>query len=92
MRSKHIHRNDRTNTSRYGFLKLTVTVIKMLCKDTKVMLRLSNFLNIAAGILQGDTFEPFLFLNCLHYVLCTSIDLKKNGFNFTLKEEKSVAY
>ena len=41
----------------------------------------TDYFNIVAGVLQGDTLAPYLFIICLDYVLRTSIDLmKENGF------------
>ena len=49
-----------------------------------------NF-NIVAGVLQGDTLAPYLFIICLDYMLRTSIDLmKENGFK--LAKERSRRY
>ena len=43
------------------------------------------------GVLQGDTFSPYLFIICLDYVLRTSIDkMKENGFKLT--KERSRRY
>ena len=45
-------------------------------------------MDIVAGVLQGDTLAPYLFIICLDYVLRTSIDLmKENGFK--LAKERS---
>ena len=41
----------------------------------------TNFLDIATGVLQGDTLALFLFIICRDYVLWMSVDLmKENGF------------
>ena len=41
----------------------------------------TDYFNIVAGVLQGDTLAPNLFIICLDYVLRTSIDLmKENSF------------
>ena len=41
----------------------------------------ANFFNIVAGVLQGDTLTPYLFIICLDYIFRMSIDLmKENGF------------
>ena len=46
----------------------------------------SDFFDIVAGVLQGDTLSPYLFIIWLDYVLWTSINLmKENGF--TLETE-----
>ena len=45
------------------------------------MVRLSDgytdFFNIILWVLQADTFASYLFINSLHYILRTSIDLEK---------------
>ena len=57
----------------------------MLYKNTKVKVRSpdgdTDYFDIVAGVLQGDTLAPYLFIIYLEYVLRTSIDLmKENGF------------
>ena len=47
--------------------------------------------DIVAGVLQGDTLVPYLFIICLDYVLRTSIDkIKENSFKLT--KERSRRY
>ena len=49
----------------------------------------TDYFNIVAGILQGDTFAPYLFIICLDYVLRTSIDkIKESGFKLTKERSK----
>ena len=44
----------------------------------------TQYFDIVAGVLQGDTLAPYLFIICLDYVLRTSIDkIKENGFELT---------
>ena len=51
----------------------------------------TDYFNIVAGVLQGDTLAPYLFIICLDYVLWTSIDkMKDNGFK--LAKERSRRY
>ena len=51
----------------------------------------TDFFDIVAGVLQGYTLAPYLFIFCLDYVIQTSIDLmKENGF--TLKKARSRQY
>ena len=48
-----------------------------------------NTSTIVAGVLQGDTLAPYLFIICLDYVLRTSIDkIKENGFELTKKRSR----
>ena len=67
----------------------------MLYRNTKAMVRFPNgdtdFFNLVAGVLQGDTLAPFLFILTLDYVLRTSVD-KLNGFGCTLEKAKSRRY
>ena len=50
----------------------------ILYRNTKVKVRSpdgdTEYFDIVAGILQGDTLAPYLFIICLDYVLRTSID------------------
>ena len=50
----------------------------MLYRNTKVKVRSpdgdTDYFDIVAGVLQGDTLAPYLFIICLDYVLRTSID------------------
>ena len=79
----------------YGLPKETIAAILMLYKNTKVKVHSpdgdTDYFNIVAGVLQGDTFASYLFIICLDYVLRTSIDLmKENGFK--LGKERSRRY
>ena len=79
----------------YGQPKETIATIMMLYRNTKVKVcsldgDTDNF-NIVAGVLQGDTLAPHLFIICLDYVLRTSINkIKENGFKLT--KERSRRY
>ena len=78
----------------YGLLKKkTVAAITILYRNTKVKVRSPNgdteYFNFVAGVLQGDTLAPYLFIICLDYVLRTSIDkIKENGFELTKKRSR----
>ena len=62
----------------YGLPKGTVADIMILYRNTKVKVRSpdgdTDYFDIAAGVLQGDTLAPRLLIICLDYVLRTSID------------------
>ena len=72
----------------YSLPKETLAAITILYRNTKVKVRSSDgdteYFDIVARVLQGDTLAPYLFIICLDYVLRTSIDkIKENGFKLT---------
>ena len=49
----------------------------------------TDYFDIVARVLQGDTLAPYLFIICLDYVLRTLIDkIKENGFELTNKRSR----
>ena len=71
----------------YGLPKETVAAIMILYRNIKVKVRSpdTDYFDIVAGVLQGDTLAPY-HLDHLDYVLRTSIDkIKENGFKLTKK-------
>ena len=83
------------NLLAYVLHKETVAAIMMLYKNTKVKVRSpvgdTDYFDIVAVVLQGDTLASYLFINCQDYTLRTSIDLmKENGFKLT--KERSRRY
>ena len=76
----------------YGIPCETVNAIMMLYKDTRCLVRSpdgdTSFFDIVAGVLQGDTLAPFIFVICLDYVLRRAID-EKTDLGFTLYERRS---
>ena len=77
----------------YGIPKETVAAITILCRNTKVKVRSpdgdTEYFDIVARVLQGDTLAPYLFIICLDYVLRTSIDkIRENGFELTKKRSR----
>ena len=79
----------------YGLPKETVAAVMMLYKDTRALVRSpdgdTDYFDIVAGVLQGDTLAPFLFIICLDYVLRTSLDLiKEKGFTLKKGKEQTV--
>ena len=77
----------------YGLPKETVAAITILYRNTKVKVRSPNgdteYFDIVAGVLQGDTLAPYLFIICLDYVLRISIDkIRENGFELTKKRNR----
>ena len=79
----------------YGLPKETVTAIMKPYRNTKVKVcspdgDTANF-DIVAGVLQGDTLAPYLFIICLDYMHRTSIDKMKDN-SFKLTKERSRRY
>ena len=77
----------------YSIPKETVAAITILYRNTKVKVRSpdgdTEYFDIVAGVLQGDTLAPYLFIICLDYVLRTSTDkIKENGFELTKKRSR----
>ena len=77
----------------YGIPQETVAAITILYRNTKVKVRSpdgdTEYFDIVAGVLQGDTLAPYLFIICLDYVLRTSIDkIKENDFELTKKRSR----
>ena len=67
----------------------------MLYKNTKVKVRSpdgdTDYFDIVAGVLPGDTLAPYLFIIFLDYVLRTSIDIIKDN-SFKMAKERSRRY
>ena len=76
----------------YGITKETVDAIMLLYHDTSSMVRSpdgdTDFFDNSAGVLQGDTLAPCIFIICLDYVLRKALD-KNNELGFALAKRKS---
>ena len=77
----------------YGLPKETVAEITILCRITKVKVRSpdgdTEYFDIVAGVLQGDTLTPYLFIICLDYMLRTTIDeIRENDIELTKKRSR----
>ena len=77
----------------YGIPKETVAAITILYRNTKVKVRSpdgdTEYFDIVAGVLQGDTLAPYLFIICLDYVLRISFDkIRENDFELTKKRSR----
>ena len=68
-----------------------INVIDILYKDTRAKVISpdgeTEYFNIAAGLLQGDTLAPYLFIIILDYVMRQVMSNNNNGF--TIEERKS---
>ena len=70
-----------------------IPAIMILYRNNQVKVRSldgdTDDFNIVAGVLQGDTLAPYLFIICLDNVLRTAIDkIKENGFELTKKRSR----
>ena len=77
----------------YGLPKEIVVAIMILYRNIKVKVQSpdgdTEYFDIVAGILQGDTLAPYLFIICLDYVLRTSINkIRENCFELTKKRSR----
>lgn len=76
----------------YGIPSETVEAITKLYKNTRAMVRSPDgdtaFFDIVAGVLQGDTLAPYIFIICLDYVLQMSAD-KMHHLGLTLTKRTS---
>ena len=77
----------------YGLPKETIAAITILYKNIKVKVCSldgdTEYFDIVAGVLQGDTLAPYLFIICLDYVLRTLIDkIRENDFELTKKRTR----
>ena len=77
----------------YDIPKETVAAIMILYRNTKVKVHSpdgdTEYFDIVAGVLQGDTLALYLFITCLDYVLRKLIDkIKENRFELTKKRSR----
>ena len=76
----------------YSLLKDTVAAIIILYRNIEVKVRSpdgdTDYFNIVAGVLQGDTLAPYLFIICLDYALRTSIYNEEKSFELTKKRSR----
>ena len=78
----------------YGLPKETVVAIIIIYRNTKIKVRSldrdTDYFDIVAGVLQGDTLAPHFFILCLDYGLRTSINkIKENDFKLTKDRSRS---
>ena len=75
----------------YNLPKETIAAIMILYKNTKVKVRSpdgdTDYFDIVAGVLQGETLAPYLFIICLDDVLRMSISIMKDN-GFKIREDR----
>ena len=84
-------------TFTYGLPKESITAIMMLYKNTKVKFSSldgdTDYFDIVAGVLLGDTLSLYLFIICLDYGLQTTINLmKKTASRWQRKKKQKIHY
>ena len=89
----HSQRKDGTNPTSIWPTKEIVAAITILYRNTKVKVRWpdgdTEYFDIVAGVLQGDTLAPYLFIIYLDYMLRTLINkIRENGFELTKKRSR----
>ena len=88
-----IHRGTMLSILRaYGIPEVLIRSIGALYEGTTSTIRTpdgdTDFFQVLAGVLQGDTLAPYLFVIVLDYVLRTSID-ENSELGFTLHPRRS---
>ena len=75
----------------YGIPNELLNAIDILYKDTRAKVVSpdgeTEYFNIVAGVLQGDTLAPYLFIIVLDYIMRHVMSKNNNGF--TVEERKS---
>ena len=73
-----------------------LNAIKLLYQDTKAKVVApegdTDFLDISAGVLQGDTLAPYLFCIVLDYVMRKALHGKEEALGFTIEHRRSSRY
>ena len=73
----------------YGVNSKIVKAIGIMYKNTEAMVRSpdgdTTFFEIMAGVIQGDTLAPYLFIICLDYALRILAE-RNNNLGFTIKK------
>ena len=77
----------------YGLPKETIAAITILYRNARVKVHSpdgdTEYFDVVAGVLKGDTLTPYLFIICLDYMLRTLIDkIKENSFELIKKRSR----
>ena len=77
----------------YGIPTQIVNAVKVMYTDTTAKVMSpdgeTDLFNIQAGVLQGDTLAPYLFIIALDYAMRKAIDGKEEELGFRLKKRQS---
>ena len=72
----------------YGIPEQLVNAIGQMYENTIAKV-VSDLFGLLAGVLQGDTLVPYLFVIALDYVLRIAIDDREEDLGFHLEKRKS---
>ena len=76
----------------YGIPNELITAISSLYENTRAKVVSpdgeTEFINIVAGVLQGDTLAPYLFIIVLDYVM-RQIGIEEKNYGFIVEERRS---
>jgi retron-type reverse transcriptase len=77
----------------YGILKRLVEAIKLSYNSLKAKIKSpdgeTEYFDIHAGVMQGDTLAPYLFVITLAYAMRQAINCRENELRFTIQTRKS---
>ena len=77
----------------YGIPEKLVKIIELMYSDTRARVLTpdgeTEFFNIVAGVLQGDTLAPFLFAIVLDYVMRQALNDRVEDLGFYLDRKRS---
>ena len=77
----------------YGIPEELVTASSIIYEDNTAKVIITNgeteAFNILAGVLQGDTLAPYLFIIVIDYVTRTALQGREDKLGFQLRKRKS---
>ena len=77
----------------YGIPKRLVEAIKLSYNSLKAKIKSpdgeTEYFDIHAGVMQGDTLAPYLFVITLDYAMRQAINGRENELGFTIQPRKS---
>ena len=78
----------------YGLPKETAAAIMILYRNTKVKVRSpdedTEYFDIVAGVLQGDTLAPYFLIICIDCMLNTQVFLIGSKINLNFKKSNLI--
>ena len=81
-------RPKRSTTAHILALRRLIEGVKHQSKSPNPR-RITDYLNIRGGVLQGDTLAPYLFAIVIDYIMRAAVESKIDDLGFTLKPSRS---